>query len=90
MCIVSCCVVLCVLVVDPLGVEGGGRGSVSISVLPLLLLLMLLRRSRGGQTRPSGGRLRTERLPTEEEALFWDYITGITVIRSRWAPVVTD
>lgn len=26
----------------------------------------------------------------EEEALFWDYITGITVIRSRWAPVVTD
>lgn len=28
--------------------------------------------------------------PAEEEAVFWDYVTRITVIRSRWAPVVTD
>lgn len=29
-------------------------------------------------------------LAAEEAVLFWDYITRITVIRSRWAPVVTD
>lgn len=29
-------------------------------------------------------------LVREEAGLFWDYITRITVMRSRWAPVVAD
>lgn len=49
--------------------------------------------SLGGRLRKSSVCGQVEDCPslaTEEAVLFWDYITRITVIRSRWAPVVTD